>query len=397
MNKKKLMGLLVSAALLTGTMTAPVLADTTNESFTDVQNTHWAAADIEFAAEKGIVNGYDMGGGKYAFRPENSVSYEEAATMLYRALLAAGKVEETQSGGAEQSQETGDTEEQAEGQSEGSQSAGPYDELLAANGIADWAKKYVAYGLEQGIIEEEELAAFINKDTGFGKAAPRITVAIWTAKAMEKAFGGVYYLPFTDADKIEDSEAPYVDLLRRQGIMKGSLQPDGTTAFLPDDGVKRSEFAAISNRVYNSEASQGYDVDKETFLYTIETGRRLPDSEIRFAPEFLLVYGAAVDLGEITEVSGRYSVISEKPLLISGITLKTGELPQVHIDEKAQALSGKIRTVENLSPGIIKLGIEIEKEIIYYIFDESTVSTAKITKGTQVSFIADGITLIEAM
>ena len=58
-------------------------------SFTDVAAGYWAYDDIDFAAQKGIVNGYDAAGGTHVFYPENQVSYEEAATMLYRALAAA--------------------------------------------------------------------------------------------------------------------------------------------------------------------------------------------------------------------------------------------------------------------------------------------------------------------
>ena len=61
-------------------------------TFTDVTGNYWAYGDIDFAAQKGIVNGYDAAGGTHVFYPENQVSYEEAATMLYRALGAAGRL-----------------------------------------------------------------------------------------------------------------------------------------------------------------------------------------------------------------------------------------------------------------------------------------------------------------
>lgn len=51
-------------------------------AFTDVLAGHWANTYIGKAAELGIVNGY--GGGK--FGPSDTVTYEQALTMLVRAL-----------------------------------------------------------------------------------------------------------------------------------------------------------------------------------------------------------------------------------------------------------------------------------------------------------------------
>lgn len=105
----------------------------------------------------------------------------------------------------------------------------------------------------------------MDANTKLGNPAPRLAVAIWTAKALDKQAAGAYYLPFTDASQIDDASAKYVDMLYRHGIMKGSWQPDGTVAFQPSAGVKRSEFAAISNRVFNNAGAE-YDITKEMYI-----------------------------------------------------------------------------------------------------------------------------------
>lgn len=53
-----------------------------SNDFSDVPTSHWANAYVGKAAELGIVNGY--GGGK--FGPSDSVTYEQAVTMVIRAI-----------------------------------------------------------------------------------------------------------------------------------------------------------------------------------------------------------------------------------------------------------------------------------------------------------------------
>ena len=55
-----------------------------NPPFPDVTtpDVSWAIANIRTARELGIINGYDDG----TFKPNNNVSYEEAVTMIVRAL-----------------------------------------------------------------------------------------------------------------------------------------------------------------------------------------------------------------------------------------------------------------------------------------------------------------------
>ena len=57
-----------------------VLAATSSNKFSDVSGS-WAATNINFAADKGIVNGYNDG----TFGPKNNVTYFEMAAMLVNA------------------------------------------------------------------------------------------------------------------------------------------------------------------------------------------------------------------------------------------------------------------------------------------------------------------------
>ena len=79
-----------------------------------------------------------------------------------------------------------------------------------------------------------------------------------------------------------------MDVLYRHGIMKGSWQPDGTVAFQPHSGVKRSEFAAISNRVFNN-AGTDYDISKEMYNHKIESGQKVKSDKLRITGEATVI------------------------------------------------------------------------------------------------------------
>jgi spore germination protein YaaH len=55
--------------------------ETVEDNFSDIKN-HWANKEINLIAQKGIINGYEDG----TFRPNENVTREEMATILYRLL-----------------------------------------------------------------------------------------------------------------------------------------------------------------------------------------------------------------------------------------------------------------------------------------------------------------------
>lgn len=55
---------------------------TTSNKFSDVPTSYWANTYISKVAELGIVSGYNNG----AFRPNNTVTYEQAVAMVIRAV-----------------------------------------------------------------------------------------------------------------------------------------------------------------------------------------------------------------------------------------------------------------------------------------------------------------------
>lgn len=383
--KKALSVLLAGVFTVTAVLTQGSIGHAASIAFVDLEASHWAKESIDFAVEKGIVNGYyDEYSGVYSFRPENNVSYEEAATMLWRALAAAGIV----NGSYTDEEKAALTER--------------YSDVFEENDIAAWAQFFVADLLKSGILDESALPLFVGEEH-IGNPAPRITVAVWTAKALNKSFAAAYYLPYTDNKDIAAEARPYVDMLYRHGIMRGSLQLDGSVAFLPNAGVKRCEFAAIANRVYES-MSGGYDIAKEVYSYTSLDGLYL-------AEDFLLVAdngtSASLRTGSAADIRAVFDGSPEGSFVISGITgeelksrgrSETG-LPQLHVDTQPARASGKITSIDTITmpdgSSVTKLGIEISKYEVFYFMDDDTDGGIKLTKGLSVEFIADGVYLIE--
>ncbi len=342
-------------------------------NFKDVDSSHWAEASINFAVDKGIVKGYyDEWSHIYTFLPEKSVTYEEAGVMLWRALNAAGIIPNL-------------TEEKT------NTLLATYKNPLESAKIASWAQPSLADLLERGIVDVNQLSLFVGNDM-IGNSAPRKTVALWTAKALNRGLAGVYYLPYTDAAQVLEQDRPYVDMLYRQGIMRGSLQMDGTTAFLPNAVVKRSEFAAIANRVYENRAGS-YDYTKD--IYTYDKASQLSGLYLGNGVD-VLRNGTAVSRSAGATLSTYLE--GKNDFIISGIAAESDETPQVHIDTIPASSSGTIKSVKEVSnsyQNTTKVGIVVDGVVFYFIADRNTIGNSNISKGAKVKFVADGIQLVE--
>ncbi len=347
--------------------------------FTDVAADYWGYPYINFSAGSGIINGYLSPGGTYRFLPENPVSREESMTMLYRALSAAGKLKS------------------AEDFSE------DYAELLAENKIAGWAKKYVAYGLKYDLITESEIADFTDEN-GRGIPAAREQAAIWTAKAMDRSLSPAYSLIYVDKDSISAEKLPYIDLLYRQGIMQG----DDGKMFHPANNIKRAEFAAISNRVFESAKDDSYAVNKETQSYrgTIVSVDSYNDKimmtqsdgtgrVIQINPKTRIVIDGRVNYNGLAGIdTGVAAVIGWGAFY--GQNSPDPDALQLHIVTKTQTRTGLLTAIEKKDSDTSLLEIENEDgDRICYVLDKGSLTDGTPKKGTEVTFIADGVKILE--
>ena len=82
------------AKLIVAIMGKTSLATSTNPSFSDMETAAWSIPYVEYAASKGIINGY--GDGRYG--PSNPVKYNEALKMIVCALGYTAECSEISSG-----------------------------------------------------------------------------------------------------------------------------------------------------------------------------------------------------------------------------------------------------------------------------------------------------------
>lgn len=347
--------------------------------FTDVAADYWGYPYIDFSAGNGIINGYQSPNGSYRFLPENPVSREESMTMLYRALSAADKLKSTEDFSVD------------------------YAELFAENKIADWSKKFIAYGLKYELITASEIVDFTD-DNGLGIPAPREQVALWTAKAMGRNLSPAYSLIYSDKDSISSEKLPYIDLLYRQGIMQG----DDTKMFHPASNIKRAEFAAISNRVFESAKAGTYSVDKEIQSYrgnivSVDSNQykiMMTQSDgtgrvIQINPKTQIVINGKVNYNGLTGIStGSTAVVAWGAFYDESSS--DDNVLQLHVITKTQTRTGLLTGIEKLDDSTSLLEIENEDgDTINYVLDKNSRTDGTPRKGTEVTFIADGIKILE--
>lgn len=351
----------------------------TAADFTDVATGYWGYSYIDFSAGSGIINGYRTPDGTYQFLPENPVTKEESMTMLYRALSAAGKLKSTEDFSAD------------------------YADLLTEHKIADWAKQYVAYGLNFKVIAQDELSGFTD-EIGRGIPAPREQVALWTAKALDRNLSPAYSLIYTDKDSISPENLPFIDLLYRQGIMQG----DDTKQFHPSSNIKRVEFAAISNRVFENAGSVSYGLDKEIqscrgTVVSVDSNRNqimLNQSDgagrvIQVNPKTRIVIDGKVNYNGLKGITAGSAAVIAWGAFYEQDSPDNDTL-QLHVTTKTQARTGLLTEVNQMDDSTSILEIENgDGDVIYYVLDKSSRTNGTPRKGTEVTFIADGIKILE--
>lgn len=347
--------------------------------FTDVATSYWGYPYIDFAAGSGIINGYRSYDGTDQFLPENPVSREESMAMLYRALSAADKLKSHEDFSAD------------------------YADLLTEHKIADWAKKYVAYGLKYGLVAQSELADFTGEN-GAGIPAPREQVAFWTAKALGKNLSPACSLIYVDKDNISAEKLPYIDLLYRQCIMQG----DDTKMFHPSSNIKRAEFAAISSRVFESAQIDSYSVEKEVQSYrgtivsvdSYQNKIMMTQSDgsgkvIQINPKTQIVINGKVNY------NGLSGIPAGSPAVVAWGAFYEQDSPkdhvlQLHVITKTQPRTGLLTEIRRMDDSTSILEIENEDgDAIHYVLDKNSLTAGTPQKGTEVTFIADGIKILE--
>jgi len=176
--------------------------------FSDVPENHWAERYITRMNLMGIIEGYSDG----SFGINQPVSRFEIVTTIIRVM------------GLE---------------SQSAELSIP-DSFQYPASVPEWARKYVAMGVIQGVITGDDLVSFRG-----GEAAKRYEVAQFIGKAMGYAGTADLHalddLPYIDKADIPSEARGYVYLLKENGLMEGN--ENGT--FRPRANVTRGEMAAL--------------------------------------------------------------------------------------------------------------------------------------------------------
>jgi hypothetical protein len=342
-------------------------------AFTDVNDDYWGLENIEKAREAGIIEGYEQPDGTWLFRPENHVTKQECITMLYRSLkLHLGE---------DQSLELQEK----------------HKETLDASNIADWAREYVAYFLEQGWAAASDFEESAGERSGGFMYARRELIARWTAESMGYDIPAVFEQVYKDHLEISAENAGYVHALYREGIMEGS-----SGAFHPQSNVKRAEMAAVCTRVLGLEAREKHNqkalmwygtLDAASgdaaqshgdFKLKLQTGSKTVSLHMN-KDAVIVCDGKAVSAAQLMELEGKTVTVSCYAGGENSLSLQTA--PRV--------MSGNLVSDQELSGGYLLTMRMEDGSLVNYITNSDSKLPRRMVAGRDYVYIADGLTILE--
>ena len=275
-------------------------------SFPDMEDARWdwARETVEELVGEGIIKGYSDG----TYKPENSVTNEEAFTLFARVI----GVNDTKNAQAV---------------------------LDAQKLYADVAEKYETYAVKElcfllyrGILDTEDLDEYLATDVQDvpmkrHEAAKLITKIL--DGEQEVADAVMFVFDYTDTDTFLNSAKGYIPYVTEKGIMTG--MGDGT--FSPDMGVTRAQIAIMLKRTINMLAIK--TVSGEASAVT-ETGLSV-NGEAYNVSEKTIIHkdGATATLADIKDGDDVLATMTYKGLLaLDAVTTDASEkVPETKVVE----------------------------------------------------------------
>ncbi len=253
---KKIISILLASALAASTM-VPVMA---KDTFSDVNDKHWAKEYVEDMAAKGLISGFDDG----TFRPDQDVSRRDAFALFARMMGSNNEMNK-------------DILEIAKKE---------YKDVLKAYDLT-YAEGDIAFLLYRGVITEKELDKYF-KDKKKTEAMPRYEAAILITKTMlaeDTATGEVLIdMDYSDVADIPNEAKQYVYYVSQKGIMQGS-----DNKFSPNGKVQRGQIAVMLSKTANS-ANYYFEVAKLEKVDATADNIKIKDydDEIGYAKETVI-------------------------------------------------------------------------------------------------------------
>ena len=216
---------IVMAAAAIMTISSAVTASAAN--FYDIDNVPWEGAKeyINSVSDLGLMVGDTDSAGHKVFRAKDRITYCEAMQLAYSILKNTG---------AMQTEVTTDT-------------ISKWKAKMDAAYIPEWAYNCVAYGLETGILSENDITVFM-KSKGVNRDATRENVSVIFGKAIQhlSSVDKSAVLTFNDKNKVAATSVPYIELLSRLQILVG----DDAGNFNPKNYINRAEMAVMTSKTY---------------------------------------------------------------------------------------------------------------------------------------------------
>lgn len=347
-------------------MLISALAAAAPVDFRDVPAGHWAEPYITKMALKGIIQG--MGNGEYGLG--EPLTRVQAVIMLVRIL---GYTDDTI----------------PDDKPIPSSFKAPYD-------VPDWAKKYVAVAVEQGIIAGEDLENFRPMEN-----AKRYEVAVFAVRALgladEAESRATVNLDFTDTYKIPMSARSYVEIAVEQGIINGM----GDGRFAPEQNLLREQAAALFSRI---DAKLENSLDEKEIrgvltgvstadLYSVTVKMPNGIEKTITVNNSTSIYrnGKKALLGDLV-IGDSVTLILNSPVSTATYAefLEATEGDQLEPINDTEKVSGKVKYID-LTTGIIVITGDDDKDEYYklldttlYIANGEAVSASDIKPGQQV-------------
>ncbi|MGE5631253.1 MAG: S-layer homology domain-containing protein [Caulobacteraceae bacterium] len=220
MKKIKALKAAVVTMALIFTVTGVAYGDVDATQFKDIDNS-WAKQNIINVTEKGLMGGASAD----QFKPKENIKNYDVIVSIARMMNAE------KAANLDQLVEKYKTN------------------ILDKFNVPEYARKYVAFGLDKGVVSDAEVSTFADK-----QYATKQNICKYLGKAFSVTVDSKLppvVLPFKDSMFIASQYKPYVDFLIKNGVIDPKGDANGN--FNPDEYVNRETFAKIldlSNTVY---------------------------------------------------------------------------------------------------------------------------------------------------
>lgn len=388
MKLKQIMNKVLAPLLIVSMSAVPISAI----KFGDLQGYGWAEKYITDVSNKGIISGYPDA----TFKPGYSVTRIESLVMIAN-LYPKTDIDNIYKN-----------------------SSAKYMSALNKYKIDDWAKPYVVFALEKGIIPNSEkmLNSLVDSSSRKHINAVRYEVCVFLVRGLglEGEINKSAKLSYNDNKDIIDQAVPYIELLQRKGII--SKLGDGSGNFFPKKAVTRAETAVMISNAYKYSAKAQAQSTQPPVQPTVP---QTPVQEVisgkidllTFADNNMTVAITSSDnkVRNFTAPKKSVSVVAgDKIISINDLkvgqqvelTVNNSQLTKIAVAEETVRYSGKLVDYsiadKTITVSTEKTGIKLFKYTdasTVYVNDKLT-KIEELPKDTIIDLYAQGDTLIKA-